>query len=193
MRRFRFEHDPYNELWILFLEGVERSRKIFTYTEAYEVFSAFGNAKETDPALLAIKTLLRRPEPFVLVLVPWEPIVIERYHDRAAIRTIEAETEGGDVYVHGLASNRTWWHVAGDSALELRPTVDERIERIERSLAFVQARAAYYAREGTYSCGTCGAPRSEEPTPALLAEFSKEMPCGHPWLALVWTPKETPR
>lgn len=52
----------------------------------------------------------------------------------------------------------------------------------EDAIAFLMGRVRFYAREGTTSCGTCGAAPPEDPGP-----FRPTMPCGHPWTALVWT------
>ena len=48
-------------------------------------------------------------------------------------------------------------------------------------LRFFAQRKAYYDREGTTTCGTCGAVPKEQPV------FNPLMSCGHPWTHLVWT------
>lgn len=56
----------------------------------------------------------------------------------------------------------------------------------ERAFAFIINRARYYARNGTTTCGTCGAsPPAEKDGP-----FSEAMPCGHRWDGLMWTPNQ---
>lgn len=66
------------------------------------------------------------------------------------------------------------------------PTLSEEAAHAVRSgLSMVAHRAAYYAREGFYSCGTCGLFITEAPPEVFDPDW--KLQCGHSAFNQLWT------
>ena len=138
MKRWRFEREAEEAIWLLFLEGApERPVRFSTIAEA----ALLIGWSVTDPVSMVLSALFSENRVKEIVLMPWEPINMVRYHDRAAIRLIESMKTDSTVF--GVAGGRTWQHFAGDAALEMRGSmnVEVSLEKVDREYHYIVDRA----------------------------------------------------